>query len=333
MEYTQHSMMANTSPPVNGTKPDTLNRNGNDSNDSTPRDFSTTDWRFAAMQRVLQNRAEDGSPLYLLFAEIQEHLPNHAALKFSENIPRVSEAFTKFLPDFRPRMTPAWQNDNDSQPRPVYGWWHGSDPTDNAEYELILSPDSYGEGDFVLIGPTKAQVEALTERVMEEATKNTCRCLRFTGGSWEDAPTMDSEIAGTGWDDIILAPALRSDIQATIAAFFTQKELFHRLGFAWRRGILLVGPPGTGKTMICKAAAHTHSDIPFLYVRDLSRNHRNGDALSTIFAKARRLAPCILAIEDMDGLIDRDNRSAFLNELDGFKNNDGLLIIASSNHP
>jgi SpoVK/Ycf46/Vps4 family AAA+-type ATPase len=144
---------------------------------------------------------------------------------------------------------------------------------------------------------------------------------------------MQTEVDATGWDDIVLVPSLLADIRATIDAFFGQKEIFHRFGFAWRRGLLLVGPPGTGKTMICKAAARSHTEVPFLSVRDLSTVHGRGDALSRVFDHARRLAPCILAIEDMDDLVDRANRTTFLNELDGFKNNDGLLIIASSNHP
>jgi hypothetical protein len=267
-----------------------------------------------------------------VYAYIQRHLPGHATRMFLESTDRTITAFETLLTDFTSRFVPAWQGDADEQNRPIYGWWNGIFGYDGASYEICLVPNEYGNGEFVVAGPTKAGVNTLVEKVIEEATKHTTRCLRFTGGRWVDAPDMEDEVSGTDWTDIVLSPSLLTDIQQNIAAFFSQKELFHRLGFAWRRGILLVGPPGTGKTMICKAAARSHTDVPFLYVRDM-RSNRAADTLSSIFSRARRLAPCILAIEDMDGLIDRDNRTMFLNELDGFKNNDGLLIIATSNHP
>ena len=67
-------------------------------------------------------------------------------------------------------------------------------------------------------------------------------------------------------------------------------------------------------------------------MRDFSSGN-HADAVETIFERARKLSPCLLAFEDIDGLVTQGNRTVFLNELDGFQNNDGLLIIASSNHP
>ncbi len=63
------------------------------------------------------------------------------------------------------------------------------------------------------------------------------------------------------------------------------------------------------------------------------REYREQDVVQAIFERARKLAPCILAFEDIDGLVGAWNRTVFLNELDGFQRNEGLLIIASSNHP
>jgi SpoVK/Ycf46/Vps4 family AAA+-type ATPase len=84
--------------------------------------------------------------------------------------------------------------------------------------------------------------------------------------------------------------------------------------------------------MVCKAVANALPDLPFLYVRDLEQECKR-EATKAIFERARQVAPCILALEDMDGLITKENRTQFLNEMDGFQNNEGMLIIASSNHP
>ena len=54
--------------------------------------------------------------------------------------------------------------------------------------------------------------------------------------------------------------------------------------------------------------------------------------MSLVFAKARIEAPCVLILEDLDSLINDSNRSFFLNQLDGLENNDGLLVIGSTNH-
>lgn len=51
-----------------------------------------------------------------------------------------------------------------------------------------------------------------------------------------------------------------------------------------------------------------------------------------VFWKARAEAPCVLILEDLDSLINDKNRSFFLNQLDGLENNDGLLVIGTTNH-
>ena len=55
-------------------------------------------------------------------------------------------------------------------------------------------------------------------------------------------------------------------------------------------------------------------------------------SMADVFDKARQLAPCVLVLEDLDSLINDKNRSFFLNQLDGLQSNDGLFIIATTNH-
>jgi len=185
--------------------------------------------------------------------------------------------------------------------------------------------------DIFCIGPNAAVIERFAHAITKFADEPSGRCLRYAEG-WEDVPELDAEIARVTWDDIVLQPKMMARLRDSVEGFAQNREMMRDFGFAWRRGVLLVGPPGTGKTMVCKAAANALPDFRFLYVRDVrEQNHR--DSIKAIFHRARKLAPCVLAFEDLDGFINDNNRSIFLNEMDGFASNDGLLVIASSNHP
>ena len=55
--------------------------------------------------------------------------------------------------------------------------------------------------------------------------------------------------------------------------------------------------------------------------------------LKRVFERARQLRPCVLVLEDLDSLVNAQNRSYFLNQLDGFEKNVGLIVLATTNHP
>jgi SpoVK/Ycf46/Vps4 family AAA+-type ATPase len=54
--------------------------------------------------------------------------------------------------------------------------------------------------------------------------------------------------------------------------------------------------------------------------------------IAEVFQKARQLSPCVIVLEDLDSLINDQNRSFFLNQVDGLEGNDGLLMIGTTNH-
>jgi AAA+ superfamily predicted ATPase len=107
--------------------------------------------------------------------------------------------------------------------------------------------------------------------------------------------------------------------------FFASRALYDEYGIPWKRGILFIGPPGNGKTHTVKALINS-MEQPCLYIKSLQ-------GIQLVFDRARRISPCILVIEDLDLQVQPQNRSAFLNELDGFAANIGIVTLATTNHP
>lgn len=74
--------------------------------------------------------------------------------------------------------------------------------------------------------------------------------------------------------------------------------------------------------------------MPCLYVQSLKSRYETDDAnIARVFDRAREVTPCCLVFEDLDAIVTPENRSAFLNELDGFASASGMLTLATTNHP
>jgi len=155
--------------------------------------------------------------------------------------------------------------------------------------------------------------------------------LVFNEGVWHKDHTLWVEVQKASWSDIILDDELKSGIQSDIDNFFKSEKVYKDLAIPWKRGIIFHGPPGNGKTISIKALMKT-TTVPSLYVKSFVSWSGPQKAIRDIFQKARAMAPCLLILEDIDSLIDVENRSFFLNELDGLESNDGILLISSTNH-
>ncbi len=157
--------------------------------------------------------------------------------------------------------------------------------------------------------------------------------LVFQDGCWSKDEELYHSIQNATFDNLILPATLMEEIRADMEQFLASRTLFERYSIPWKRGMLLVGPPGNGKTHCIKALINW-LNIPSLYVKSFKEQYTTDHAtIQSVFKKARKTTPCLLIMEDLDSLIDAKNRSFFLNELDGFAANTGIILIATTNHP
>lgn len=201
----------------------------------------------------------------------------------------------------------------------------------------IVAIGSYGaycrDVRHFLIAPTQEVAEAFFEAVCRYTAEVRGEILIFQEGQWGKSEDLFKSIQGTNLDALILPPGLKEAVVGDVEQFFGCREEYARYGIPWKRGIVLIGPPGNGKTHMIKGLVN-HMDRPCLYVRSFKSEHQSPYRnINEVFSRARATAPCILILEDLDSLVDDETRAFFLNELDGFASNEGILTIATTNHP
>ena len=136
---------------------------------------------------------------------------------------------------------------------------------------------------------------------------------------------------------------------AEIVDYLHNPDKYRQIGASMPKGILLVGPPGTGKTMLAKAVAGEAS-VPFFSMSGSEFVEMfvgmGASKVRDLFKQAKEKAPCIVFIDEIDaigqkrntgGMGGNDEREQTLNqlltEMDGFEGNTGVIILAATNRP
>lgn len=146
----------------------------------------------------------------------------------------------------------------------------------------------------------------------------------YQGGIVHDQQLF-KDIKNATFDNLCLEENFLLQLKSEVSHFLNSKSIYEKYKLPWKRGIILMGPPGNGKTHFLKALIN-HSAMRCIYVKEWINTAK-------MFFAFRSLAPCIVVFEDLDSLVKSHNLSSFLNEMDGFANNNGLLFIATTNHP
>ena len=203
-------------------------------------------------------------------------------------------------------------------------------------YNIVGSEGIYESAMSYLLGTTAVENDGLmlAACAWQNSIHNTV--LVFDSGYWQYSSELWQSIQKASWDDVILDAAMKKSIIGEVSKFFDSKDKYKKLRVPWKRGVIFHGPPGNGKTISIKAMMHSLYDrkdpVPTLYVRSLASYGGPEYAISVIFSEARRMAPCFLVFEDLDSIVSDDVRSYFLNEVDGLQNNDGIMMVGSTNH-
>ena len=171
--------------------------------------------------------------------------------------------------------------------------------------------------------------------------------LMFNMGR-SDAKIYVKSAEGIKFDDVAGEDEAKENLQEVVN-YLHDPSKYKEIGASMPKGILLVGPPGTGKTMLAKAVAG-EANVPFFSMSGSEFVEMfvgmGASKVRDLFSQAKEKAPCIVFIDEIDAIVQKrsggqyggnDEREQTLNqlltEMDGFDSSNGVIILAATNRP
>ena len=180
-----------------------------------------------------------------------------------------------------------------------------------------------------IVAEERKIAEEFYDAVCEWSCEVRGEILVYQDGYFQKDQQLYDSIKTATFDNLILPETLKKQIQDDFQRFFDSREVYERYGIPWKRGAIFIGPPGNGKTHTLKALINQLRK-PCIYVRGFEDDE---ESMAEVFKRARMVAPCLVVLEDLDSMIDDKSRAFLLNELDGFRPNTGVVVLATTNHP
>ena len=171
--------------------------------------------------------------------------------------------------------------------------------------------------------------------------------MMFNMGGRSNAKMYVKSADGIKFDDVAGEEEAKENL-AEIVDYLHNPDKYKEIGANMPKGVLLVGPPGTGKTMLAKAVAG-EANVPFFSMSGSEFVEMfvgmGASKVRDLFKQAKEKAPCIVFIDEIDAIGKKrqgnmsgnDEREQTLNqlltEMDGFEGNNGVIILAATNQP
>ena len=156
-----------------------------------------------------------------------------------------------------------------------------------------------------------------------------------------------TEVPDVKWSDVGGLEEVKRVLKETIEWPLKYNDLFKHAGTTPSKGILLYGPPGSGKTLLAKAVA-SESEVNFISVKGPELMSKwvgeSEKGIREIFKKAKQASPCIIFFDEIDSVAPKRGMdgsshvadrviSQFLTELDGIEELKGIMVLAATNRP
>ncbi|XP_063074947.1 ATP-dependent zinc metalloprotease YME1L1b isoform X1 [Engraulis encrasicolus] len=170
--------------------------------------------------------------------------------------------------------------------------------------------------------------------------------VRFRTTSGLDSAVDPVQMKNVTFEHVKGVEEAKNELQEVVE-FLRSPQKFTVLGGKLPKGILLVGPPGTGKTLLARAVAG-EADVPFYYASGSEFDEMfvgvGASRIRNLFREAKNNAPCVIFIDELDSVggkriespmhpYSRQTINQLLAEMDGFKPNEGVIIIGATNFP